>query len=58
MPFVSGVSYREPAASITMQVTDWACGSGAVMRRIGSVAKNTVPSATAWTSPLKRKSPR
>jgi hypothetical protein len=24
MPLVSGVSYREPAASITMHVTDWA----------------------------------
>jgi hypothetical protein len=34
--------------------TNCACGSGAVTRRIGSLAKNTVPSGMAWTSPVKR----
>ena len=33
-----------------------ASGSGAVMRRIGSSAKNTVPSGIACTSPVKRSS--
>ena len=35
--------------------TNCACGSGAVTRRIGSLAKKTVPSGIAWTSPVKRK---
>ena len=34
--------------------TNCACGSGAVTRRIGSLAKNTVPSGMACTSPLNR----
>ena len=33
IPFVSGVSYREPAPIITMQVTDCACGRFAVRTR-------------------------
>jgi len=28
---------------ISRDSTSWACGSGAVMRRIGSLAKKTVP---------------
>ena len=34
--------------------TSCASGSGAVTRRIGSSAKNSVPSGMAWTSPVKR----
>src|SRR5438045_5852890 len=33
IPFVSRVSYREPAASMTMQVTDWAWSTFAVTTR-------------------------
>src|SRR5215210_2743059 len=33
IPFVSGVSYREPAASMIMQVTDCTCGMSAVITR-------------------------
>jgi hypothetical protein len=33
MPFVSGVSYRLPAASITITATDLAAGMGAVTTR-------------------------
>ena len=38
--------------------TNCACGSGAVTRKIGSLAKKTVPSGMAWTSPVKRKAAR
>jgi len=38
--------------------TNWASGSGAVTRRIGSPAKNTLPSGMASTSPVKRNSSR
>ena len=34
--------------------TSWACGNGAMTRRIGSSGKNTVPSGNASTSPVKR----
>ena len=34
------------------------CGNGAVMRTIGSLAKNSVPSGMAWTSPVKRSAAR
>ena len=33
MPLDAGVSYREPAASITKQDTDCTCGMGAVTTR-------------------------
>ena len=33
IPFVSAVSYREPAASMTKHETDCACGIGAVSTR-------------------------
>ena len=35
--------------------TSCASGSGAVTRKMGSLAKNNVPSGMAWTSPVKRK---
>src|SRR5262249_28832198 len=43
---------------ITRVSTSWACGNAAVTRRIGSSAKNTVPSGMACTSPVKRMSAR
>src|SRR6266545_5436657 len=42
MPFVSCVSYREPAANMSAHVTDCACGIGAVSTR--------VPFGSSWCS--------
>ncbi len=38
--------------------TSCACGIGAVIRRIGSLAKKIVPSGIAWTSPVNLKPER